>query len=41
MLYPNGTIYIKGKAEMSDASYYQEVISRLDALSAQVAALRR
>jgi uncharacterized membrane protein YcaP (DUF421 family) len=41
VLYPNGTIYFKGKPEMADASLYQAVIQRLDALSAQVAALRR
>jgi uncharacterized membrane protein YcaP (DUF421 family) len=41
VLYPNGTIYFKGKPEMADATLYQAVIQRLDALSAQVAALRR
>jgi uncharacterized membrane protein YcaP (DUF421 family) len=41
VLYPNGTIYFRGKPEMSDTSYYEQVIQRLDALSAQVAALRR
>src|SRR5690348_8473411 len=34
VLYPNGTIYFKGKPEMSDATYYGQVIQRLDALSA-------
>jgi len=41
VLYPNGTIYFKGKPEMADATLYQAVIQRLDALSAQVAGLRR
>jgi uncharacterized membrane protein YcaP (DUF421 family) len=41
VLYPNGTIYFKGKSAMSDASRYEEVIRRLDALSAQIAALQR
>lgn len=41
VLYPNGTIYFKGKPEMSDASYYRQIMERLDALSAQVAALGR
>jgi uncharacterized membrane protein YcaP (DUF421 family) len=41
VLYPNGTIYIKGKPEMSDVILYRQVIQRLDALSAQVAGLRR
>ena len=41
VLYPNGTIYIRGKPEMSDAAYYQEIMQRLDALGAQVAALGR
>jgi uncharacterized membrane protein YcaP (DUF421 family) len=41
VLYPNGTIYFKGKPEMADVTLYQQVIDRLDLLSAQVAALRR
>jgi uncharacterized membrane protein YcaP (DUF421 family) len=41
VLYPNGTIYFKGKAAMSDASRYAEVMRRLDALSTQIAALQR
>ena len=41
VLYPNGTIYFKGKSAMSDASRYEEVIRRLDALSTQIAALQR
>jgi uncharacterized membrane protein YcaP (DUF421 family) len=41
VLYPNGTIYFKGRPDMSDKAYYEEVIRRLDALGTQVAALRR
>lgn len=41
MLYPNGTIYFRGKAEMSDAARHAEILRRLDALGAELAALRR
>lgn len=40
-LYPNGTIYFHGHAQMSEAARHQEVLRRLDALTAEVAALRR
>lgn len=38
VLYPNGTIYFRGRS--SEAARYAEVLSRLDALRAEVAALR-
>lgn len=41
VLYTNGTMYFKGKAEMSEQAYYQQIMHRLDVLGAQVAALRR
>jgi uncharacterized membrane protein YcaP (DUF421 family) len=41
MLYPNGTIYIKGKPMMAGRDRYDEVIRLLNDLSAQVSALRR
>lgn len=41
MLYPNGTIYFRGRAGETEASRHAEVLRRLDALSAEVAALRR
>jgi uncharacterized membrane protein YcaP (DUF421 family) len=41
ILYPNGTIYIKGKPMMAGRDRYDEVIRRLNDLSAQVSALRR
>jgi uncharacterized membrane protein YcaP (DUF421 family) len=41
MLYPNGTIYIKGKPTSSEAHRFEEIIHRLDTLSAQVSALHR
>jgi uncharacterized membrane protein YcaP (DUF421 family) len=41
MLYPNGTIYFRGRADQSDAARHAEVLRRLDALAADVAALRR
>lgn len=40
VLYPNGTIYFKGKAEMSDDAHFRQIMQRLDALGSQVAALR-
>ena len=40
-LYPNGTIYFRGLESASDAARHQEVLRRLDALGAEVAALRR
>ena len=41
ILYPNGTIYFRGQDAMSDASRHEELIRRLDALGAEVAALGR
>ena len=41
VLYPNGTIYFRGADDMSQQAQYEEIIRRLDALGAQVAALRR
>ena len=40
MLYPNGTIYIKGKPMTTEGDRFDEVIRRLDTLSAQLSALR-
>jgi len=40
VLYPNGTIYFRGKESMSESAHYEEIIRRLDSLGAQVAALR-
>ncbi|MGN6391622.1 MAG: DUF421 domain-containing protein [Gemmatimonadales bacterium] len=40
VLYPNGTIYFRGADAMSEQAQYEEIIRRLDALGAQVAALR-
>jgi uncharacterized membrane protein YcaP (DUF421 family) len=40
-LYPNGTIYFRGKEAASDAARHRELLSRLDALGAELAALRR
>jgi len=41
VLYPTGTIYLRGRESASDAVRHREVLSRLDALGAQLAALRR
>jgi uncharacterized membrane protein YcaP (DUF421 family) len=41
MLYPNGTLYIKGKEMTGEGARFDEIIRRLDDLSIQVAALRR
>ena len=41
VLYPNGTIYLRGQDAASDAARHRELLSRLDALGAQLAALRR
>lgn len=41
MLYPNGTIYIKGKPMTTESDRFEAIIRRLDDLSVQVAALRR
>ncbi len=41
MLYPNGTIYFRGRAAETDAARHAELLRRLDALDAEVAALRR
>jgi uncharacterized membrane protein YcaP (DUF421 family) len=41
VLYPNGTIYFRGQDVASDAARHRELLGRLDALGAQLAALRR
>jgi uncharacterized membrane protein YcaP (DUF421 family) len=41
VLYPNGTIFFRGREVDSDAARHAELLRRLDALSAEVAALRR
>jgi uncharacterized membrane protein YcaP (DUF421 family) len=41
VLYPNGTIYFRGQDTASDAARHRELLGRLDALGAQLAALRR
>jgi uncharacterized membrane protein YcaP (DUF421 family) len=41
VLYPNGTIYFRGQEAASDAARHRELLSRLDALGAELAALRR
>ena len=41
VLYPNGTIYFRGQDAASDAARHRELLGRLDALGAQLAALRR
>ena len=41
VLYPNGTIYFRGFEAATEAGRYAELLRRLDALSADVAALRR
>ncbi len=41
ILYPNGTIYIKGKPMTAEREHFEEILRRLNDLSAQVAALRR
>jgi uncharacterized membrane protein YcaP (DUF421 family) len=41
VLYPNGTIYFRAPEADTDAARYAELIRRLDALSADVSALRR
>ncbi len=41
MLYPNGTIYIKGKPMTAEADRFEEIFRRLDDLRAQVSALHR
>jgi uncharacterized membrane protein YcaP (DUF421 family) len=40
-LYPNGTIYFRGLTTASEAARHEELLRRLDALGAEVAALRR
>jgi uncharacterized membrane protein YcaP (DUF421 family) len=40
MLYPNGTMYFKGKPMTTEEEYFPEILRRLDDLSAQVSALR-
>ena len=41
MLYPNGTIYFRGRTHETEAARHAELLRRLDALSAEVAGLRR
>ena len=41
MLYPNGTIYIKGKPMTAERDRFEEIVRRLDDLSVQVSALGR
>jgi uncharacterized membrane protein YcaP (DUF421 family) len=41
ILYPNGTIYIKGKPMTAERDRFEEIIRRLTDLSVSVAALRR
>jgi uncharacterized membrane protein YcaP (DUF421 family) len=41
VLYLNGTIYFRGQEATSDAARHREILGRLDALGAEVAALRR
>ncbi len=41
VLYPNGTIYFRAPEADTEAARYGELIRRLDALSTEVAALRR
>jgi uncharacterized membrane protein YcaP (DUF421 family) len=41
VLYPNGTIYFRGQDAASDAARHRELLGRLDALGAELAALRR
>jgi len=41
VLYPNGTMYFRGKDPMSETERYAEIIRRLDALGTELATLRR
>jgi uncharacterized membrane protein YcaP (DUF421 family) len=41
VLYPNGTMYFRGREPDRDAQRHTELLRRLDALGAEVAALRR
>jgi uncharacterized membrane protein YcaP (DUF421 family) len=41
VLYPNGTIYFRGRASDTDAARHAELLQRLDALGREIAALRR
>jgi uncharacterized membrane protein YcaP (DUF421 family) len=41
ILYPNGTIYFQGSETASDGARHQEILRRLDALGAEIGALRR
>ena len=41
ILYPNGTMYLRGRDRDSDAARHAELLRRLDALDAEIAALRR
>jgi uncharacterized membrane protein YcaP (DUF421 family) len=39
-LYPNGTIYFRGKPMTTEAEYFAEIVRRLDLLGGEVSALR-
>jgi uncharacterized membrane protein YcaP (DUF421 family) len=41
VLYPNGTIYFRGRPSDTDAARHAELLQRLDALGREIAALRR
>ena len=41
MLYPNGTMYFRGREPDRETLRHAELLRRLDALGAEVAALRR
>ena len=41
LLYPNGTMYLRGRDRDSDAARHAELLRQLDALDAEIAALRR
>ncbi len=41
LLYPNGTMYIRGKPMTSETERFEEIIRRLDDLSGQMSALRK
>ena len=40
-LYPNGTIYFRGRASDTEGARHRELLQRLDALGREIAALRR
>jgi uncharacterized membrane protein YcaP (DUF421 family) len=41
LLYPNGTIYFRGRDADTDAARHAELLRRLEAIGAEIAALRR